>query len=291
MRNQLLYSILQYKHSLILRESINIGILFSFPEENKLYFVKGNIQRVKSLYPNFDSSIFNIISKTIITKVYSQANDYGLFAKNIFYVGETTESLREYINNHILTEDSTSLQFSDPFTASNHFDSKEKAIESFSNLLLPDLEVKKEIPRHNELYIQKRFLENLVKKNINPEHRISRNKEIAEKGITLNFELSWKNGITHLIKPISFDLKDGKEIQTKSVTYFGYLDLLNEYAKRNGYKFDLLIGKPQDDNLNNYYENAIEILSSSPAPKEIVTEDNLLEYSEKTAEVLHKMDF
>jgi hypothetical protein len=108
--------------------------------------------------------------------------------------------------------------------------------------------------------------------------------------VHLNFDYAWKNGTTHLIKPISFDLKEERDIQIKSIQYFGYLDLLEEYAKKNEFKFDLLLCKPQDEKLLRSYENAIEIINKSKAPKEIFTEERLIEYSDYTANELHKKD-
>lgn len=291
MKRTILYSILQYKHSLVLGEAVNIGVIFSFPEDNQIYFVAGNTKRVKSIYPHFDSGIFNIFSKsTNNTLLYRSINSHNNLFGNLLFLANTKESLKEYINTHILPEDSTSLQFTDIYTSINSFENNEIAIEQISKNFLPEIDNKKELSKHNEHYIQKRFLDRIIEKNINPDHRFIKNKVIDYKGVRLGFELAWKNGITHLVKPISFDLQEGNAIQNKSVTYFGYLDLLNEYAKINEYKFDLLLGKPQDDGLISYYENAVEILDRSTAPKEIILEENILTYSDSTAEILHKKD-
>ena len=67
MNTQFEYSVLQYKHSPSLGEAINIGLLFSFPRENKIHFVIGNTNRLKCVYPNFDTSIFN--KRASFTKV------------------------------------------------------------------------------------------------------------------------------------------------------------------------------------------------------------------------------
>ena len=290
MKNNLLYSILQYKHSLVLGEALNIGVIFSFPNDNQVYFVAGDTKRVKSIYSNFDSGIFNIFTKsTKNTLLYRSinANINTLFG-NILFVANTKESLKDYINSHILPEDSSSLQFTDIYTSVNNFDSNEKAVEEICKNFLPSLDHKKELNKHNEGYIQKRFLDSIIERNINPDHRFIKNKVIEYNGIKLGFELAWKNGITHLVKPISFDLQEGSAIQDKSVRYFGYLNLLSEYAKRSEYKFDLLLGKPQDSSLVPDYENAVQILDGSTAPKQIVLEENLLNYSDSTAQILYQ---
>jgi hypothetical protein len=283
MTNRFTYSILKYNHSFVLGESLNVGVLFSFEQDPVLHFVSGNHQRVKSIYPSFDANIFIAITKGIKRKL-SQKTAQDLFPEQKDY------SFKEYINTILLPEDSTSLQFSDPFFAINSFGTSQKAIEEFAKILLPDQDLKKDEFRHNETYILKKYTDYIAAKNINVDFRMRKNQLIEIKGLKMNFELSWKNGTVHLVKPISFDLKVEYDIQNKSAQYFGYLDLLTEYAKRNDYTFDLLIGKPQDKKLYNSYDDALYILDRTIAPKTLVTEEKLEEYSDATAEILHSKD-
>src|SRR5438034_1829686 len=131
MTKYLLYSVLQYKHSLVLGESLNIGIIFSFPDDNTIFFVTGNQQRVKNVYPNFDSSIYNSISKSISNKLasYSKKNNTLFTDEKSVFVITTKESLKEYITKFVWIDDSTSLQFSETFTAVNSFETPQKAVE------------------------------------------------------------------------------------------------------------------------------------------------------------------
>jgi hypothetical protein len=59
MSNYFTYSVLQYKHSLALGEILNVGILFYFPDDGCFEFINGDGSRVKSVYPDFDNSLFN----------------------------------------------------------------------------------------------------------------------------------------------------------------------------------------------------------------------------------------
>ncbi|HXB92280.1 MAG TPA: hypothetical protein VNU72_08320 [Puia sp.] len=279
MNNQFIYSILKYQHSQLLGESINLGVLFSFDEGKKVHFTAGNPQRVKSVYPSFDSAIFQTIVKGIKQKLIQEPHAEGFFPKNY--------SFTELIQLYLIPEDSSSFQFSEPFAAINSSGQPERAIEEFSRILLPEVEVKKEENRHNEGFLLKKYADYMAGRNINVDYKMRKNQLIQIKGLKMNFEFSWKNGIVHLIKPISFDLRQESDIQNKSAQFFGYLDLLTEYAKRNDYTFDLLIGKPQDEKLYNSYEDALYILNCAGAPKDIITEEKLADYSEKTAEILH----
>lgn len=182
------YSILRYNHSQVLGESLNVGILFSFEHEHKLHFVAGNLQRVKAVYPEFDTSLFQSIVKNIKFKVAQRVNN-DLFPEKY--------SFKEFITRFLLPEDASALQFSDPYTAVNTLGSSEKIIDEFSKIWLPEAEVRKEEIRHNETFILRKFTDSIASQQINIDHRMSRNQVIQIKGVKLNFELSWKNGIVH----------------------------------------------------------------------------------------------
>lgn len=131
MNKQLIYSILQYKHSPVLREAINIGVLFYFPDETrKLYFHLTDAKRLRSIYEDFDNKYFNAALKIIHANIEKYSSQF--FAQN-----PLSNNFRKFINENILKEDDTVLQFSDPFITLNVFQSPEKAIEEYTQLLLP----------------------------------------------------------------------------------------------------------------------------------------------------------
>jgi Protein of unknown function (DUF3037) len=112
MTNRFTYSILKYSHSLVLGESLNVGVLFSFEQGPSLHFVAGNAQRAKAVYPSFDINIYNAITKGIKRKLTNN-EDVSLFHEQKKY------SFKEYINSVLLPEDSTSPQFSEPYPGQN----------------------------------------------------------------------------------------------------------------------------------------------------------------------------
>lgn len=281
MSNRFTYSILKYRHSQLSGESLNVGVIFAFEKQDKYYFVPGNANRVKSAYPEFDPGFFNLITKHIHNTVATRVSA-GLFPENY--------TLKEYIAIALLPEDSSAFQFSEVFTAVNVFGTENEAIRELSRVLLPDSPPLKEDHRHDEAFILKKYTEQISRRNINVHLRMRKDYPVHIKGVKLNFEYSWKNGTTHLVKPLSFDLKVGGDIINKSVTYFGYFDLLADYARRQDYNFDLLISRPQDERLQDSYEEAIFNLNQTKAPKSIITEDQLDAYSEETAKILHSKD-
>lgn len=134
MNKHLYYSILQYKHSPILGEAINVGILFYFPEEQtKLYFQMADSSRLSCIYEDFDSKYYNsilrIISKNAMT-----------FSDKITTNGTTIkafEAFETFIHKYLLKADDTVLQFSNPFCVINNFSDNETVVNEFTKLMLP----------------------------------------------------------------------------------------------------------------------------------------------------------
>ncbi len=130
MSNLFSCSILQYHHSQLLGESLNVGMLFYFADEPHLYFTTGNINRVKAAYPNFDITLFNAVVRSIRSKL--------VFARQSHLVHESKTFLfKDYIFDNILAADAIALQFSEPVAAVNSFGSPREAIESYTRIFLP----------------------------------------------------------------------------------------------------------------------------------------------------------
>jgi hypothetical protein len=258
---------------LTLGESLNIGILFHFPSERIITFVQGDGHRLESAYSNFDSSLFEAFLRNISQKVSQQ--------REIVFETDPKISFKNYIHDHILGEDETALQFSEPVFVVN-FDSPgsyEETIQTYARLLIPSLDEKARY--HEELLLSK--YKSLVFDNHNElKYKFKKDSTITANGLTFKFELAWQNGSTNFIQPISFDLVTEQAIQDKSIQYYGTLNLLGDYAKSHNYRFDLLVAKPRDITLLLAYENALTNLEKADAPKVIITEDKIEQYSNKT---------
>jgi len=275
MNNFFTYSILQYKHSLVLGETLNVGILFYFQEEERFEFVKGDGYRAKSIYPDFDNSIFNSYIKIIQDKVkkhidlFTQSSDKKAFAK--------------YIHQFILSEDAAGLIFSEPVVVKNVFPNTQKAIDEYAKLLLPGIITEKaSVVKHNETFIIKTFTGYIFEKDKSLENRFKKNQTIKTNHFSIKFDLEWENNTKNYIKPISFDFTDESSIQNKAAVTYSHLVDLADYAKHKNLRFDLLIAKPQNSEFKNQYENALDFIDSVKAPKVLILEEKWSEYSSNT---------
>jgi len=271
MNNYFTYSVLQYKHSLALGESLNVGILFYFPIENSFEFVSGDGYRAKAIYHDFDNSLFNGYLKTIQTKIKKHVD---LFNEN-----PVSSDFAKYIHKYILAEDAAGLIFREPVNVKNVFGDKKKAVDEYSTILLPGINIEKpSIIKHNENYIIKKFNGYIFKLDKSLESKFKKNEVIKTNHFNLKFDLSWEKKTYNYIKPINFDFSDEVSIQTKAAVFYSYITDLSDYTNKS--RFDFLITKPQDSTLNHAYENALDFLNNAKTTKQLITEDELENYSQ-----------
>ena len=260
-------------------ESLNIGILFYFPEENFFEFVTGDSHRAKSVYPDFDNSLFSSYLKAINNKV----------KKHVDLFNESTggSDFAKYIHNNILAEDAAGLIFRAPVNVKNVFKDRKNAIDEYSRLLLPGINVEKpSIFKHNENYIIKTFSGYIFGKDKSLENKFKKNEILKTKHFDIKFDLSWEKTTHNYIKPISFDFTDEISIQHKSAVLYGFLVDLKGYNKKNKYSFNFLLAKPQKSDFQKTYENALDLIYSVKSSGNLYPNDQWQKFSENVLDEL-----
>lgn len=272
------YSVLQYKHSLILGESLNVGILFYFPIENKFEFVKGDGTRAKSIYPDFDNATFNAYIKAITNKVKAHVD--------LFNKLEKASDFSKYLHQNILAIDAAGLIFKEPVSTSTDINDLKQIVNEYSKLLLPGINLEKPvITKHNENFILKTFNSYLFSKNKDIEKKLKKNEIVRTKHFSIKFEYSFQNTKVNYIKPLSFDLNDETSIQNKSAILYSQLVDLKDYIKSSPSQFDILIAKPQNG-FKREFENALDLIDSVNIPKQLILDEGWNKYSEETLKLL-----
>ncbi|GAA5030533.1 hypothetical protein GCM10011506_19870 [Marivirga lumbricoides] len=275
------YQILKYKSSIVAGEAVNVAVLFYFPEFTHFELVKGDLKRPKSIFPDFDSKLINHYLDIIEGRIEEK--------KLTFSKVPDEKSIQKYVHENILAIDAAGLVFDTPVKVTEGLSSIAETISAYSQLLLPGItHLKQTQVHHNEKFLITQYLNNITSQNKDIEKKLIRNKTITTDTVSLAFDIAWKNGTLNHVKPISFDLNKPKEIQNKASLYFGYIYQLAEYAKQNSFRFDFLVSRPQNKELLNDYENALDILNfDKTVPKRIITEDDLEKYSEETVNELN----
>ena len=281
------YSILKYQHSALLGESLNIGVLIYFPTEDKFVFkYSKNLSRVKAIY--------DVVSEKTIKHYLAQiensikelkTDEFSFFDKDKF------EYFDLFIDKFILPRDGSVLQFSKSKQSFLNNNDVDFTISYLTNKFL--LEKEKHIAGGaivKEPQLTKKFysyISNLDFEQIHSnQDKFHKNyKVINETGNEFNFDYAWQNGTLNLIKPISFDLKEPKNIAKKAYENFGlFTDLKNE-AETNNLRYDLLIGKPESKDLFKEFEHALNLLTTLDKV-DIILEDEIESYSKRVIKAL-----
>lgn len=278
MNKSLIYSILQYRHSLALGEILNVGILFYFPEEYHLELAVGDSTRINKIYPNFNKALFN----TYINTIKDNIKD----AFDLFSGSPQIDDFFSFIHKSIFAEDAAGLVFSKPSIARNIFPSKEIAVEEYSQLFLPGVDiVKPKIEKRNEIYIIREFSKYILDK-VNGNNEFFKNHFQNDVFIKTNhfehkFNYSWNSSHTiNYIKPISFDLSSEVDINSKAAQHVGYLTDLQNHGVES-LSFNFLIAPPYNSDLNKSYLNALDFINSVKIPKQLIFEDGIDSFTQK----------
>lgn len=280
MNKQLIYSILQYKHSPVLGEAINVGVLFYFPDEKrKLHFHITDATRIKPIYRDFDTRYFNSILKLIKCNVTKYSGD--IYADKLL-----NDNFKEFIHTYLLKNDDTALQFSELYYVLNVYSNPEKAIDEYTKLLLPLTLKQPQTLKYNETYIIRKFKTRLFGYNEELGEKVKKNYVVKTDELSFKFDIAWQNGSLNLVHPLSFDLQDTQSIQRKTAEYCSYLSWLSKYTKENNCRIDLLLAKPQENNLLTTYNKSIKLLQSVESNKQVIQFEDIDDYTDKAAEYL-----
>ncbi|MGE5382263.1 MAG: DUF3037 domain-containing protein [Omnitrophica WOR_2 bacterium] len=279
MTEHFIYSTLQYKHSLALGEILNVGILFYFPNEDHFEFVDGESSRVKSVYPDFDNVIFNAYLRAIKEKVIKKID--------LFKEQPIISDFKVFINKNILTDEPSGFVFKEPVQVKNVFSSIQQAIDEYSQLLLPGVNIQKPlITKHSDHFILKQFNGFLLQGDKNIDKKLMKNEEVDTDYYKIKFELAWDNNFRNLIKPISFDLVESNAIINKAYQTHGLFSALKSANHQKQLRFNFLISKPQEKKLINQYNIGIKYINQVDFKKDLYFEDEWKDYSNSVISAL-----
>lgn len=278
------YTLLQYQHSLLLGERLNIGLLVIFPHLKKLYFRHpANLKRVKAVYPQVPEQLLKSYFQGFIRKAELLNRKPELFS------GYRLENDPVgFLNSEFLIADDSALQFSTTRTSVQFSPSPEVVVNQLYQLHLGLYEAEEEPKgQHNEAYLSLQY-KKLIREQ-NPElfsRKLIRENHVIEKlGNHYQFDYAWQNGTFNLVKPVSFDLLKPESIVNKATRYFGEFTLLEEEADTQNLRFDVLLAKPRLHQLFKSYDNALKLLEK-PRHVKLVEETDLTDYSQLTLESL-----
>ncbi|AFM05408.1 hypothetical protein Fleli_3068 [Bernardetia litoralis DSM 6794] len=276
MNNFFTYSLLKYRYSAVLGEVFNIGLLVHFPNQEIAFLYPNKLNRLKGIYPNF---LENNIKNTL-QNIDRFVTEHGFYLKDFPF---------HSIFSEIIVSDDSALFFDDCSTSLLYINDREKIKQQlYKKYFFPYEEYKSNsIKRITEREVIKNVKESI--KNTNPlvYERYFKNlekKEISNSATSMSIDLYWKNGATHLIKPISFDLLKAESIDNKANRFFGKFIQFQEQAEKESYIFDVFVTKPKRGALYKQYDKALQILEK--APIQLMEEEEIESYVGNTVEYI-----
>lgn len=265
-------------HSQLLGERLNVGILFYFPTQRQLIFRPfPRFKKFKSLYPGFP---VESVSKYLL-EIEAGTRQSG----RRFTQVEATENFDRILESNLLTVESAPFQFTKSKTAVLYSTSIEKIVADYCHIYERDSERTSdfkldELKKDSPIRKFKGYLENVFPEFARPFLPV---KPIKNDKVTFKPDLIWKNGTTNLVKEIIIPKSEGRLLDNVLLLN-KKADYLNGIALQSNLRFDFLVQKPIEDSQNHGYLNALEILNEIKAPKKVVTENNLEDYSRSAAE-------
>lgn len=278
MTNTFKYSVLKYRPSYLLGEQVNIGLLFSFVEENELVFVfPSHLQRLRSVYPEVELPFIRKYLQGFRSKATRLSGE-----------GIISELSSAVLSREFLALDSNSFFFSE--VKKGQYVDKENILIHYQDEYFASYYDKEAPKRHDDHYLVKTVADYLDAFPKKKSKLFKKNVVIRNKIGTTTFDYVWQNGSTNLVKAVSFDLKKKESIKKKSVQWYGELSLLEEEADRNGYHFDLLVAPPQSRRLIQYYQEALAVLEGIQNETQIVKESEINQYLDHALETIKPLE-
>lgn len=271
------YSLLRYRHSYLLNEEVNVGILFYFPVEKRVEFLHPNhLQRLSGLYPDISFYILRNYFKAFKRQT-NKLNKALLHESGLFATAELNQLIREYY----LVEDSTALIFTE--ARKGLYEDADQIIAFYYRQYLSVYEPKKAREHKDEQYILNEVDNKIHEKHLEYNSALKRDIEIETPYLSEHFNYGWENGTINLITPVGFDLLLKDSITNKACQWRGKLEALLEPAKKHHYRYDLIVSRPESHSLLKTYDDALKLLNDNKAPKRIIEVDEVDSYVEEIA--------
>lgn len=282
------YGLLQYHHSQMLGEVMNIGLIVYFPTHRHLAFLyPEKLIRLRFAYTVIPEKTIKGYFQYFSKRVSEFNGNPELFNSH-----GIDQSLQAFIENEFLPSDSSALQFGNYRTSVLYTEDIEHIKNQLYNLYFSVFQyqegVAKRIDESHLLSKYRKFLKQYSEDDfsIANDSRFKLDYAVEPRpATTVKFDVAWRSKeALHLVKPVSFDLSRQDVITKKAYQYYGQFSDLEELATEKDYTFDVLLAKPRSRNLFKTYDNAIRLLEK-PKRVKLVDQSGLEDYSKSSVEL------
>ena len=273
MKNQISYTylVLRYVHDVTSGEFVNVGVALYAPQARYLSAIcRTTYGRLNKVFPGVNAEHFKALMRHIQNSFEAQGERLSNELLLAFPAGVLE------IAQSVLPKDDSSLQWSP--AGSGRTDDPAQALEKLFNRMVMRYEERQAASTRSDDDVWRHFKRDLEERKVLQHFQP---KTIAVQDDEVEFQHSWKNGKWHCLEPVSFDLAAADSIKDKAHRWLG--QLASVQGADDPFKVYLLVGAPQQENLQPAFQSAMSILRKIPGDKEIVLEHDALDLAARIA--------
>ena len=265
------YCVLRYVHDTTSTEFVNVGVVLYAPEARYLSALcRTTYGRLSKVFPGVNAEHF----KSLMHYIEARLGEQGVRVATELPL--TTPSNVLEFAHAILPRDDSSLQWSP--AGSGRTDDPAATLERLFERMVSRYDEKPPIPSRDDEDVWRHFKRNLEERQVLKHFQP---KTIAVQDDEIEFQHAWKNGVWNCLEPLSFDLAAADSIRDKAHRWLGQLASVREASDQ--FKVYLLVGAPQQEQLQSAFVNAMSILRKYSGDKEIVLEKDAPELAARLA--------
>lgn len=254
------YTVLRYIHDVTSGEFVNVGVALHAPQARYLSAMcRPTYGRLSKVFPGLNAEHF----KALMRHIQNSFEERGERLSNELQFTSPSGVLE--IAQSVLPKDDSSLQWSP--SGSGRTDDPAQALEKLFNRMVMRYEDKQASSNRTDEDVWRHFKKDLETRKVLQHFQP---KTISVQDDEIEFQHSWKNGKWHCLEPVSFDMASADSIRNKAHLWMGQLASVQGAA--DPFKVYLLVGAPQQENLQPAFQRAMSMLQRSPVDKEIVFE-------------------
>lgn len=258
------YTVLRYVHDLTSGEFVNVGVALHASQPRYLSAIcRTTYGRLNKVFPGMNAEHFKALMRHIQNSFEAQ----GERLSSELPLSLPSSMLE--IAQSVLPKDDSSLQWSP--VGSGRTDDPAQTLEKLFNRMVMRYEERQASSSRTDEDVWRHFKRDLEERQILQHFQP---KTISVQDDEVEFQHSWKNGKWHCLEPISFDLAAADSIKDKAHRWLGQLASVQNAA--DPFKVYLLVGAPQQEELQPAFQSAVSILRKIPVDKEIVLERDAL---------------
>lgn len=271
------FTILRYVHDIVTGEFVNMGVALYAPEARYVSAIcNPRYGRLSKLFLDVNGDHL----RSLMHFIQARFEEHETKINCELALEGKPKSIMD-IAASILPHDDSSLQWSEP--GGGVTENPAATLEQLYARLVEKYEQRTQMPSRSDDDVWRTYRKELESKQIMARLQPKR---IVAKDYDHKFDHAWKNGVWNLFQPISMDLHDADSILDKANRWLGRATNLKD--SEDEFRLWMLIGEPTIEKLKPAYSKALNILNKMPVKKDIVTEQDAAQFSQKLEQEMAK---